>query len=118
MNKYVEAVNRLKADLNRLHDSKSLSWGEIVKRPKYSCVSKATAWRIATTGYMPTGQTRILLNLPPSRVRISADVTEPQRQALHDWSAQWNMSWSEFCREMADSVMDCDFNNDYLEGEK
>lgn len=101
MSNYVEAINTLKAELNRLHDGESLSWGEIAKLYRESGLSKATLWRIAKTDYMPTGKTRISLNLPVSRVRIAADVTEEQRGILHEITESWG-GWSEFCRQLAD----------------
>jgi hypothetical protein len=40
-----------------------------------------------------------------TRVRIAADVTEEQRQALHEWAALMGFTWSEYCRWFADGIM-------------
>lgn len=102
-NSYVEAVNTLKAELNRLHDSEGLSWYRIAKLPRFRRVSPSTLWRIATTDYMPIRETRNKLEVPPTRVRICADVTEEQRAALHELAQDYGMTWAEYCCWKADA---------------
>lgn len=53
----------------------------------------------------PPPPTRPKTERRPARTRIAADVTEEQRKALHGWAGKWGMSWSEFCRDVANTVM-------------
>ena len=39
------------------------------------------------------------------RVRICADVTESQRQALKELAAREGLTWSEYCRRIADNCL-------------
>jgi len=39
---------------------------------------------------------------PKTRVRIAADVTEEQRAKLHAIAAAEGLTWSEYCRRLAD----------------
>lgn len=40
-----------------------------------------------------------------ARTRIAADVSEEQREALHDYAADFGRTWSELCRDIANTVI-------------
>jgi hypothetical protein len=101
---YVTACNSLMARLNELRDSGSSSWRQIARRPEFLGISATTLWKVSR-GYRPKGKTRELLGLPVTRVRIAADVTEAQRSALRELATSCNLSWSEYCRELADNYI-------------
>lgn len=108
-NDYVTACNSIQERLNYLHDAKRLSWRQIAQRPEFSCVSPTMLWKVAN-GYRPRGKTRELLGLPPSRVRIAADVTEQQRETLNDMAFELNMSYSEMMQALADGDISLRWN--------
>jgi hypothetical protein len=105
---FVLAHNSLKKRLQQMHGangSSGMSWHRIAKLDEFNGVSPATLWRIVNTDYVPKGRVRKCLGLPPLRVRIAADVTTEQRDALHALAAQHGRSWSEYCRELADDYI-------------
>lgn len=99
-NEYLTACNKLRNELNTLHDGKGMSWPKISELEKYSCVSYATLWKIAN-GYNPKGATARRLGIPATRVRIAADVSEEQRRRLKGYAAGYGVTWTEFCRALA-----------------
>lgn len=40
-----------------------------------------------------------------TRIRIAADVTAAQRDALHALAAERGLTWSEYCRKLADEML-------------
>lgn len=101
MSDYLTACNKLRSELNTLHEGKGMSWPAISKLDKYSSVSYATLWKIAK-GYNPRGETARRLGIPPTRTRIAADVSKEQRERLKGLAASYGMTFSEFIRALAD----------------
>lgn len=110
MNDYVTACNKLRERLKGLHDSESLSWEKIRALDNYS-VSSTMLWKIAEKNYNPKGKTRVSLNLPPSRIRIAADVSEEQRETLNDMAVELNMTFSEMVQALADGKLGLKWND-------
>ena len=97
----VDALYSIRERLNELHDSHGMSWRVIAQRAEFSDLSHATLRDIAVTG-RASASTRRKLGLPPERIRIAADVTAAQRDALHALAAERGLTWSELCRALAD----------------
>lgn len=106
---YVTACNKLSERLNHLHECDGMSWHKIAALPEYSCISPGMLWKIAK-GYRPKGKTRELLDLPPTRVRIAADVTEEARQDLNDMAFELGMTFSEMMQALADGRLGLRWN--------
>ena len=100
----VDALYRVQTRLKELHDGHGLSWRAIAQRAEFSGLSHATLRDIAVTG-RASASTRRKLGLPPERIRIAADVTAAQRDALHALAAARGMTWSELCRALADGEL-------------
>jgi hypothetical protein len=102
---YVTELNSLRIELDRLHGTQGLSWREIARIKRFSGMTPTMLWRIAG-GYEPKGDVRKMLGLPPTRVRLAADVTEEQRAALQRFAARiGHTSWSDYCQALANEKL-------------
>ena len=85
---------------------KRLSAGEIAAQLG---VHPAHVYNVEHRGVSPTLHRAMLdagwLECPPKRIRIAADVTAAQRDALHALAAARGMTWSELCRALADGEL-------------
>lgn len=100
----VDALDSIRKRLKALHDGRGLSWRVIAQRGEFCGLSHATLRDIAVTGRAST-RTRRRLGLPAKRTRLAADVTPAQRDALRALVAERGMTWSEYCRALADEEM-------------
>jgi hypothetical protein len=107
---YVTELNSLRIELDRLHGTQGLSWREIARIKRFSGMTPTMLWRIAG-GYEPKGDVRKMLGLPPTRVRLAADVCEQQRLALQLMAEDvFGMSWSELCQDLGQFLIDGGLN--------
>jgi len=63
-------------------------------------VSPMLCWKVANGAWSAKLARRV--GLAESRVRIRADVTRAQRDRLHAIAAAEGLTWSEYCRRLAD----------------
>jgi hypothetical protein len=67
-------------------------------------ISASAIWKVAK-GRMNSKRVERALGLERKRIRLAADVTEEQREALKKLASEFGCkSWSEFCRQTADHL--------------
>jgi len=89
------------AILNALYDECG-AW-RIVART-IGGVSPALCWKVAN-GQCRSAKMDYALGIKETRTRIAADVTPAQRDALHALAAERGLTWSEYCRKLADGEL-------------